>query len=356
MAYKDKTSFDDNRIKLDFHRAEIDNVLPEYFAEEYPKLKQLFEAYYEWMDSEVNPSGKIARLYESRDATQTPADNLPFLEDELLLGQSYFGGFQNKREAIKFSNLLYRSKGTKYSIEQFFRGFYGVDPVVAYPKENVFKVGPEINFALDSANTSGQQISSPASKIGAESQRFITDDKLYQVMSLLIRVGVSVNEWRDVYKLFVHPGGMYLGSELLIEVINENALEDQLPNVDALTATLAFTVDASLQTEAFISQTLLVDGDTDYGMHRQNADQFFDQIGNVKLEDAQGYHLEEMLDASSATFDDSDDPASVFRTAATFDEEQTLSDSDMFTSRFDEGKFNTLFDSENSADSADYTG
>jgi len=24
MAYKDKTPFDDNRIKLDFHRAEID--------------------------------------------------------------------------------------------------------------------------------------------------------------------------------------------------------------------------------------------------------------------------------------------------------------------------------------------
>jgi len=356
MAYKDKTPFDDNRIKLDFHRAEIDNVLPEYFGEEYPKLKQLFEAYYEFMDSDINPSGKIKRLYESRDATQTPSDNLPFLEDELLLGQSYFGGFQNKREAIKFSNLLYRSKGTKYSIEQFFRGFYGEDPVVTYPKENIFKVGPEINYTLDSANTAGQQITSAASNIGAESQRFITDDKLYQVMALLIRVGVSVNEWRDVYKLFVHPGGMYLGSELLIELINENALEDQLPNGNKLTATLGFTVDASLQTEAFISQTILVDGDTDYGMHRQNVNQFFDQIGNIKLEDAQGYNLEEMLDASSATFDDSDDPASVFRTAVTFDEEQTLSDSDMFTSRFDEGKFNTLFDSENSADSADYTG
>lgn len=351
--YKDKTLFDNNRIDLNFQRAEIDNVLPEYFGIDFPKLKALFDAYYDWMDSADNPSGKIKRLYETRDATQTPEANLPFLEDELLLGQSYFGGFQNKREAIKFSNLLYRSKGTKYSIQQFFRGFFGQDPDIIYPKENIFKVGPEVDFSLDSANTSGAQIRSPASQIGPDSQRFLTDDKLYQVMSILIRVGVSVNDWRDVYKLFVHPGGIFLGSELLLELVNNNTLEDQLGAGDAIVENVQRTFVAELDAAANINTSLLVDGDDDYMIHRQNINQFMGTISDVKITDTQGYSLEELLDVSSSTMDDSDTSATYF-TSAKFDEEMYGSDSDLVVSRFDEGKMWTLFDSENSADSDNY--
>jgi len=349
--YKDRTLIDNNRLPLNFQRAEIDNVLPEYFGIDFPKLKQLFEAYYEFMDSADGPSTKIRNLYESKDATQAPDINLPFLEDELLLGQSYFGGFLNKREAIKFSNLLYRSKGTKYSTEQFFRGFYGKDPTIVYPKENIFKIGPEIDYSLNSSNIAGEQIKTPASEIGATSERYLTDDKLYQVMSILIRVGVSITDWRDVYKLFVHPGGVYLGAELLLELVNENALEDQVGAGDPIVEAVQRTLVADLTSSAFSSTTLLVDGDTTYGIHRQNTDQFFRQIGDISITDMQGYTLEEMLDANSSTMDDSDSITSVFRTSATFDEENSLGDSDLVLSTFDEGKTWTVFDSANTADS-----
>ena len=130
MAKRDQTLLDNNRTNINLLNSEIDKVLPEYFQEDFPKLKSLFEAYYEFMDSADNPSGQIKRLSSSRDATQVPESLLQYLEDELLLGQAYFGGFLNKREAIKFSNTLYRSKGTKYSIEQFFRGFFAQDPQI----------------------------------------------------------------------------------------------------------------------------------------------------------------------------------------------------------------------------------
>ena len=105
MEYEqDKTTTDLNRRLLNLQRAEIDNILPEYFGIDYPKFKALFDAYYEYMDSSGKPSGQIHDLYSSRDATQVPESLLKFLEDELLLGNATFGGFLNKREAIKFSN------------------------------------------------------------------------------------------------------------------------------------------------------------------------------------------------------------------------------------------------------------
>ena len=53
----------------------------------------------------------------------------------------YFEGFRNKREAADYSSTLYKSKGTKYSIEQFFRVFYNSFVEVKHTKENVFIVG-----------------------------------------------------------------------------------------------------------------------------------------------------------------------------------------------------------------------
>ena len=217
---RDTTQSDNKRTLLNFHRAEIDRVLPEHIVQDYPALKTLFSKYYEWLDSADNFGGQIHQLYSSRDATQVSSKLLQFLEDELLLGQAYFGGFQNKREAIKFSNQLYRSKGTKYSTQQFFRGFFGIDPVVEYPKNNIFLVGPQIDYNLDSINNSGQQIKEAASQVGPESRKYITDDKLYQVLSVLIKTSLPLNQWRDVYKLFVHPAGVYLAGETLIEMAN----------------------------------------------------------------------------------------------------------------------------------------
>lgn len=106
MSKQDKTLLDNNRTDLNLFKNEIDNVLPEYFKEDFPNIKSLFEAYYEFMDSADNPSGQIKRLHSSRDATQVPDKLLQYLEDELLLGQAYFGGFLNKEKLLSFRILF----------------------------------------------------------------------------------------------------------------------------------------------------------------------------------------------------------------------------------------------------------
>ena len=230
MTQLDKTLRDNNRRDLNLQRSEVTNVLPEHFIEEYPNIITLLEAYYEWMEETGNPDQKIRDLYRSRDLTQVDTELLQYIEDEILLGQAYFGGFINKREASKFSNILYRSKGTRYSIQQFFRAFFGTDPEVIYPKEQVFKVGPIVDYSLDSSNAAGEQVIANPSKIGPEANRFLTNDKLYQTLSILIKSDIPTDTWSEVYKLFVHPAGMYLAGQVQIVSVND-AISTTMPEI-----------------------------------------------------------------------------------------------------------------------------
>lgn len=200
---------DRNRRHLNLRTAKVEGVLPEHFAASYPKFIELLDFYYQYIN-ENDSTELITHLFAARDINETDIQLLSFIEDELLLGDAYFQGFSKPdateaereaqlRAAANFSGIMFRSKGTRFAIEWFFRSFYGIDSEVVYPKENVFKIGD-----VDS-------------KIGAESLRYLTDDKLYQTFALLVRVGIPISQWKEMFKLFAHPAGMYLGGEVLLE-------------------------------------------------------------------------------------------------------------------------------------------
>lgn len=352
MSYhQDKTVKDNNRRLLNLQRSEIQNALPEYFVGDFPNLIKLFEAYYEWMEEDGNPSEQIHKLFQNRDTTQVPEGLLQYLEDELLLGQAYFGGFINKREAVKFSNLLYRSKGTKYSIEQFFRGFYGTDPQVVYPKENIFKVGPDIDYDLDSINTAGQQTKTEASKLGPESQRYITDDARYQVLSVLIKSDIPITTWLDTYKLFVHPAGAHIAGELVLELVNGNVIRSVRESGAGIPIEATFSTEAVAFGNFGVSNedlTLIETGDGSIGMLRTQARLHYDEVQTTTYDSTSTLTLRELLSPNSFTMDDSDISGII-----TIDQDSTGT-SLLTLSTFDEGIYQTLFDSENSADSAHY--
>lgn len=217
MSYKhkDKTLADDNKRELSFtDQHMVERILPEYFTEQFPTLISFLKAYYEYEDGPDAPSRLIHSLFNTRDISSTDLSLLSLIEDELLLGQQYFEGFKNKRVAAKFSNNLYRSKGTLYSIQQFFRSFFGIYPDIVYTKKNIFTVGESV--------------------IGPQSERFLHDDKLYQKYALLVKADLPLIKWKEAYKLFVHPAGMYLGAELQIvtaSLLNDNYAPDANPPI-----------------------------------------------------------------------------------------------------------------------------
>ena len=199
MGHKvDDTLRDDNRRELAFPTGrDVEKVLPDHFKTEYPKLVSFLKEYFHFEDSDGSPSRLVNDLFYARDINQVDESLLSYIEDELLLGQAYFEGFLDKRTAAKFSHNLYSTKGTKFSIQQFFRMFYGIDVEVDYPKKDVFTVG--------------------SSEIGANSIKFLTNDELYQTFAIRIISELSQKDWERPYKLFVHPAGMFVGSEVRLE-------------------------------------------------------------------------------------------------------------------------------------------
>jgi len=291
MANNDDITLRDyNRRELAFPKYQVKEILPEFFRSEYPKLITLLDEYYNFENSEESPSRLIRDLYYTRDITQTDLSLLSFIEDELLLGQNFFEGFSDKRAASKYSSVLFRSKGTKYSIQQFFRTFFGIDPDIIYTKNNVFNVGDDI---------------------GPDSQKFITDNKLYQKHAILIRSELAQDKWRDAYKLFVHPAGTFLGSEIqlvssVVDTLIAPIVDIEPPPPFAVHGTASFNSVASLDHTSLIDD---VDSDNAGLLTRirpELVSMAFNNDATITIQqiDNQYGSLREAQSASSPTFDD----------------------------------------------------
>jgi len=116
-----------------------------------------------------------------------------------------------------------------FSIEGFFRAFFNEEVTIEYPKEQMFIVNE--------------------SQIGYESQKFIQDDELYQVFSILVKIGLSVQDYQTLYNKFVHPAGWHFQGQVstdgVVEIdpiaITQDPLDSGAPPIisDVASVTLA---------------------------------------------------------------------------------------------------------------------
>lgn len=145
----DKTLTDIYRREPLIEKYEVENILPGHFDDKYPNLVKFLQEYHRSLEQADNPAEIIKKLLTVRDIAQTKTEFLSFISSELLLGKPYFETFNDKRSALQYSNLLYRSKGTEFSIKQFFRIFYNLDIEVEYGREQVFYIGDPKEETLD---------------------------------------------------------------------------------------------------------------------------------------------------------------------------------------------------------------
>ena len=271
----DKTLSDIGRRELDFTGNQIAEALPEWFREDNPRLITLFEKYYENLDSDGHFGHQLHTIPTLRDISQTAKSNITFIEDELLLGQNYVEGILDNRTGAELSNNFYRSKGTKFGIERFFKMFFGEVPEIIYGKDLVMKVG---------------------NNIGPESGLRITDPTIYQFWGILIKSGISSSDWLQLYKLFAHPAGMYVGAEVAISTANADISFDFMPiSVAEEEVAAQFVSSASASPFAFQNLSGIIgttkkpydsDGSTTGGAFRVDFDRVFassftDSAGNA---------------------------------------------------------------------------
>ena len=337
----DKTLTDVYRRELDFDRYTVFEALPGHFDEKYPALVKFLQEYFKSYEEDGAPTEKVNDLLLSRDITAAKEELLSFISNELLLGKPYFESFNDKRTALQFSNLLYRSKGTEFSIKQFFRIFYGLDVDVRYGKDEIFYVGQpseevleyegkgifggsnfaytfregtilvemtdangvyqtlnqDTDFILDFSNLSiilqkvsqedkqAERISDVVfeefyeggyvpvgstlrittslddlSAIGSEvSDKKLTNDKFVQLYALLISTPVGVSTWKEAYKTFVHPAGMYLAGQVSIVSVYEFPPIPSVPSSIQPPPPVVIVPEASIFRKAPLRSTLITD-------------------------------------------------------------------------------------------------
>lgn len=220
------TTQDFNRRNINLHGNLVKEVLPEYFQEAYPNLVTFLEGYYEYVDSDET-TGIINDLFTIRDIEYAQVSQLDQIFKEIAGGASR-DYFANPREALRMFANFYRVKGSRYSAEGFFRAFFQETVEIEFPKKDIFQVGESV--------------------IGSESLKFIQNNALYQVFSILVRSSIPIIRWRELYRQFVHPAGFFIGGEVVLELTPAQNLFGigTMPDVVALTADqLAITVEGN---------------------------------------------------------------------------------------------------------------
>lgn len=282
-----------NRRNLSFSKSKVKEVLPEYFAETYPNLVLFLEKYYEYLEGENADSFKreINNLFVARDPGQVDLESLDYIVREVGNGLKSSTFFDNPRLMTSLLSRFYRVKGSLNSIEGFFRGFFGQEVTVEYPKNQMFIVGE--------------------SEIGYESLKFIQDNRLYQIFSILIKSALSSIEYNDLYLRFVHPAGFRYASQVTLTSNKEFGivgLETGALRDSATAVPIIFEAPAAFNfTSSFAQLTGLLESDGGATPIRVTLSDYLNKYKDVLIEDLNGFYntIIDLITPNSFTFDNS---------------------------------------------------
>ena len=284
-----------NRRPRNFLHRKVRDVLPEFFTQDFPKLVTFLEKYYDYLDSDDVSSfdNQLRQIYQTRDTQVVPSKLLSTLISEIAAGNTG-DNFTDPNFYAQRIHELHRTKGSRFSIEEFFRAFYQQNVEVEYPKNNIFTVGH------DSAG--------PLSRIGAESNKFIRNNALYQIYSILIKSPLAQTTWIELYKKFVHPAGFYIAGSVQTDVEAIGTLSAPLASPDSGNpGVISSAVTSAIA--PFTQMTILSEGlSIDSGGFRSQLGQTIDKYQSIPANELNTIYgnINEILTVKSFTFDDSD--------------------------------------------------
>ena len=280
-----------NRRPRNFLRRKVRESLPEFFTQDYPKLVTFLEKYYDYLDSDGSSSFdyKLRKIYQTRDTQEVSSDLLKFIIEEIAAGNTG-GNFIDPSFYAQRIHELHRTKGSRFSIEEFFRAFFQQNVEVEYPKKDIFTLGH------DSAG--------PLSRIGAESNKFIRNNALYQVFSILIKSAISQSTWLELYKKFVHPAGFYIAGSVVTDVEAIGTATAPLAILDSA-GRLLEGIGTEVAIAPFTQMTALFDSAGT--SNRAGLDQKISIYQSLTAQELQGFYrnIEQIVTPNSFTFDDS---------------------------------------------------
>ena len=185
---------------VSFVRRKVRSALPAQLLADNPNLDEFVNALYDylWRTDNVGLASKVANLDRARDPESL--FNISSLKTDLAKDFPTTTSIDD-RTLLRMLYLFYLSKGSTESIEAYFKIFLNSSNVeVKYPKDNLL-----IPSDGDWDNTNS--VFTTSDGFLSEFTIVLQDSFYYQLYSYVIRSGVSVNDWGNIYSKLVHPAG-----------------------------------------------------------------------------------------------------------------------------------------------------
>lgn len=311
------------RLK-NFQVRKVREALPEYYTGEFPTLVTFLEKYYDFLDSDNGTHAfgdDVRQLFAKKDAREMPSDLLNNYVSEIAGGLETGENFTDARYAITRLAELARNKGTKFGFQEFFRLFFQQVANVEYGKESIFNVGDS------------------ASQIGVDSLKFIQDDELFQTFGLLVKTGIDITKWSELYKKFVHPAGFYFKGEVVSDTVGSFNITAPLSLEDSSPGPTIVSEASAVFSLPFVQSTVLIDSGG--GEVRSNLAELVSDYQNFTLSqlDTTYHTLKQVITPNSFTFDDSSIRDSDENASPDFSITIETMDNEIFTRRVTDSAF-----------------
>ena len=206
-------------------------------------------------------------------------------------------------------------------MEEFFRMFFQQRAEVEYGKESMFIVGDS------------------ASQIGVESLKFIQDNELYQTFGLLIKTGISVNNWSELYKKYVHPAGFYFAGQVVSDAEAVNPVLAPLSIADSEDPVVIGEATIS-SIGSFTQLTSLIDSDG-FEVRQSDLNELVENYSDIPLSqlDLTYHNVKQIITPNSFTFDDSSSRGTSVTATPDFSLNVETMDNDIFTRQITDSSF-----------------
>ena len=114
----------------------VKDHFPQFYREDGLMFQKFVEAYYEYLEQTGESLDYARNLVEYQDIDQTTSE---FLDQFKKLYLKQLPGLIKSDDRLTIKHILdfYRAKGSRNSAEGFFRGFFGIEAEIEYPKDKL---------------------------------------------------------------------------------------------------------------------------------------------------------------------------------------------------------------------------
>ena len=160
-------------------------------------LVSFLEDYYEFLNQKDQPTNIIDRITKEHDIDLIDDTYLNELKKEIAR-EIPNSDVLNNRQLFRNIVELYKARGSHDSIRIFFRLFFDDEVNVEYPSEKLFRT------------SYGRQ-----SWVSYDNR--LLDSDRWQNYSYVITSGISFDRWKQSYLKLIHPAGLKLFPDLIVE-------------------------------------------------------------------------------------------------------------------------------------------